>query len=190
MFPGGLPDQICTHHACSHHICRFELMTALDSSCTVVSIQELSTGTKFQKRIPAEYHPHLTWIKIESTGSLQRSRWLQNVLDCFVDELRPVSEFPASWRSTTLNSLLVRAFYRLPDEDPKAINDGFYDIMGLGWTPRLTDWNLFYSGFDVVGEAHLGKWEEVKPGHFGQHRDDDQAVTSNMPAEQDPGVAI
>src|SRR6267143_551204 len=68
--------------------------------------------------IPAEYHPHLMWIHQESLGDLQESKWLQNVIDCFAEELCAIqSDIDASWRSLSLNCLMVRTFNSMPYND-------------------------------------------------------------------------
>ena len=151
----------------SRHACRFKLITRLVSNCTVVKAFELSTGAEFRKRIPGLYHPHLSWIEHELTRRPSTSKWLQAVMDCFADELRQEEEFPSTWRSRSLNSLLIREFCGIPHDDPKAISRCAAGKMLLARTTLTVDqWWEFYTHVDVVGPRFHPTWAEIKPQFF------------------------
>jgi len=129
----------------------------------MVDVLELSTGNWLpQMQIPVEYFPHLTWIQQESVGDSTRSKWLSNILDCFVEELQklPPHVHP-SWRSTSLNPLLVRRFNGLADEDVPGITNMVMEING-GGAPTLEDWKDFYIDIDVISLSRWKRWSLIE----------------------------
>ena len=166
----------------SCHICRFELKHELMLDCTVINICQQSTGNRWQRKIPREYHRHLIWIQQESTGDSQRSRWLKKVIDVFVEELQEVPSDFSSWRSAVLHPLLMRAFYEMPEDNPKAITAEAAAWLRTG-SPKLLleNWLQFYFEIDPINEEYDARWARIKSKAFGQGDGDENA-------EQVPGI--
>lgn len=137
-----------------------------------VEIQQRSTGHSSSAKIPALYHPHLTWIRWESSQNTPRSKWLQNVLDFFVQELHEIqSDVDSSWRSLSLNSLLIRTFDCIPHEDENAIMRMAPAKIdpGLDQFDRLDQWLRYYTRIDAVGLGYKPRWMSLKPYFFSQN---------------------
>ena len=149
-------------------------------SHTEVTISEVGTANrnKLLVKIPRPYHVHLTRITEESVGISKRSGWLRHILDHFAAELRELKQntTPPSWRSATLNCLIVRAFHCIPDDDEELLKRIFRILALLGdckGTRRMTesDWICLYQR-DLVDspaftagepEAAVGMTPEVPP---------------------------
>ena len=160
------------HFVCSRDFYRFDVTIKLASDCTEVTVSNRSTGDKWQRMIAIEYHRHLAWILAESTQDSRRSLWLQNVLDCFVDELREIpSELFTSWRSAALNPLLVRAFHYIPDDDPKQISKRASSWL-MAATMNIPEWETFYTNSDVISQGYDPVWDKIKPRANNQDKDD------------------
>ena len=124
-----------------------------------IEIQELSTGQKFQRSIPAEYYHHIIWIGLGSRGDSGRAAWLRNLLDLFADELKLLKSIPPDWRSPSLNPLLVRTFYDVGDKDCREIKVVVGEVLGL--SPNVLNhrhWVDFYTGLDVIDSGYLDAW--------------------------------
>lgn len=158
----------------------------------MVHVLELSTGANFKKRIPDLYHPQLTWITRESKEKGPSSKWLQNVMDCFAEELRSVQEFSPTWRSTSLNSLLMRRFYSIPHGDPKRIAVMVNEIVQAGGRVTIKHWIEFYTGLDVISREYFPEWALKEPGIFGEHQEGSMEKGKSVlgPSEQVPGTVI
>jgi hypothetical protein len=134
----------------------------LSSGHTVVEVVEQPTGLSFQKKISPDYYSHLIWIQQESIGSTDRCRWLWNTLDCFAEELRHAPhDIDLSWRSASLNPLLVRAFYEIPDENPKEIESRVRDEL-VTRNLLVGDWERFYMELDVILSVYDGRWTPIR----------------------------
>lgn len=146
---------------------------------TVVDVLEHSNNASFTIRIPADYHPHLVWTQKESIGTSSRARWLQNVLDHFAEELRAVlPEVDSSWRSYSLQCLLVRAFNSVQDDDKEAIEQRAIVKTNPSLKKlSLSEWLHFYTYIDVASSKYESLWKLVKPEGF---RQDEGTATSEL----------
>lgn len=174
----------------SPHIHRFELKFESSHDGTVVSVTELSTGNHFQRTIPAEYLLHLTRIQQESLQDSKTSPWLRNVMDCFADELLRVPSVTCpSWRALSLNSLLVRAFHKIPDDDANKIKRFALRFIDLDQENSQV-WEGFYFNLDVISPVFDDHWplsQTVHPG--GRDILPGRSNQNETPSPgQDPGV--
>lgn len=113
---------------------------------------------RFQRSIAQEYYRHLCWIQQESAGADLRCRWLWNILDHLAEELEKLPDgVQESWRSCTLNSLLVRAFYEVKDLDPKSVQPFVSPLK------PLHVWSQFYHDIDVISTDYADLWDKLKP---------------------------
>lgn len=143
---------------------RYELRSEQSPHWTRVYIKELSTGKDFRANVPREYHFHLSWIGRESAEGGNRGLWLLNVLDCFVDELlEHPSEF-SSWRSSTLNPLLVRTFFEAEGDGPGLLRTKLATrLQTEAKLLGVEDWKQFYHNQDVIGSSYDVIWMYLKP---------------------------
>lgn len=150
----------------SSGISRFGLDVQLTPEHTVVGIIEQPTGTCFQRRISCQYYRHLRSIQWESAERTERGRWLRSVLDEFAQELVQLAEDPdSSWRARTLNSVLVRRFYEIKEEDPKVIqNRAALELDSSSRSLRVEEWKAFYLQLDVINAAFDNNWAPVGSG--------------------------
>jgi hypothetical protein len=124
-----------------------------------------------------------------------RSVWLRNVLDHFAEELlQTPSEACQSWRSSSLNSLLVRAFHRLPDDNPNKV----LARVSNSWAQNPLNvttkaWEAFYFDIDVIWEEYADRWGDIKPQITHPDGSDllaDRSNTNETPfPDQVPGVS-
>lgn len=153
----------------------------------MVQVLDPSTGSLFQRQIAAEYCHHLRWIQEESVGNSDRCRWLCNVLDCFAEELENLpNTMNLSWRSRSLNPLLVRAFYLIPDSNAKMVEKEGHRVLRTT-TPLLKDWQAFYIDIDVISSSYESLWNERKPKTAPQICKDN--LNSTMEAQGEQGAS-
>ena len=184
----------CVAHAFprSHQICRFNLESELDPAqslnYTEVTVTNRSTGKSFQKKIPSEYHFHLGWIEQESTEGSRRSKWLQNVMDHLAEELdKAPLDLQPSWRSASLNALLVREFHGVMDSDGAELQKRAATLVGVpGETLTPQNWEHFYFGVDVISGNYKDRWKDTKPQPPGNLA---IASTAKEVEEQDPSTS-
>lgn len=128
----------------------------------MVGYSDKSTDAVHEAKIPAEYYRHLIWIQSDSMGSLSYSRWLQTVIDCFVDELREsLPEVPPSWRSAVLNPLLTRAFYGIQGDDGKMLLKAATSLLEKK-SLNVNDFAHFYTRCDVINKGYDGRWDALE----------------------------
>jgi hypothetical protein len=129
-----------------------------------VHLKQLQDGTEFQRRIPTEYHFHLAWIQQESKQNYPESAWLRNVMDHFAEELL---KFPSvacpSWRSASLNSLLMRAFNNIFNNKATPIEKFVSSLVGEPEMLNIVDWQEFYFDANVINCKYDTHWASRKP---------------------------
>ncbi|KAF9643128.1 hypothetical protein BDM02DRAFT_3192164 [Thelephora ganbajun] len=181
------------------HAIKFKLTFQLNSGATIVDVMELSTQNSFHAIISNNYGFHLAWIQHESVGNSKRSRWLQNVLDHFAEELRqaPKGGVDPSWRSPVLNPLLVRAFYGVADDKVGLIKEKVVAMVARSACkdPSLEDWTSFYTSSDVIDPAFEAHWMKLKPcgvdqGNSGLSAEATPGVLATELLEQSPAIEV
>jgi hypothetical protein len=128
---------------------------------TIVDIMANANGSSFQRKICGDYNRHLFWILQESVGTTDRCRWISYVLDSFAEELRRAPhDMDNHWRSASLNSLLVRAFYGIEDDKPKKIESHASLELSVD-SPGVDDWGNFYMELDVISAKYNERWDRM-----------------------------
>jgi len=134
----------------------------LTTEHTVVNFSDHSAESVHQKLIPVEYYRHLIRIQNDSRSGLSHSRWLQTIMDCFIDELQGSSlDVSPSWRSAVLNPLLIRAFHGIQGDDEKTLVKAVTHLLekkNLG----VKDFGDFYTRFDVINEGYNSRWNSLE----------------------------
>lgn len=182
-----------------HALLRFQLEFHADSSWTEVKIYEpckLSSRSQSQVKIPQEYQKHLTWITHESMGESDQAKWLQNVLDCFAEELNclpPDFNPSSSWRSHSLNCLIFRAYYGVDSLDKEQVEikaRARVDPASSHETPlNAQQWLQFYTQPDVILDIFDGHWLSIKPHGFPLIKDIPTAAASDLRSNQALGMS-
>jgi hypothetical protein len=135
----------------------------------MVTVSGGSSSVIYQVQIPAEYYPHLVWIRKESEEATPRGTWLRHVLDHFAEELATIKPSADSkWRSVSLHCLLVRAYNAIDNTDKTTMTNVVKSQVNpvAGRVTKDLLWEFYTSSVDVVDSRLVERWKIIKPHGF------------------------
>jgi hypothetical protein len=135
----------------------------------MVTVSGGSSSVIIQVQIPAEYYPHLIWIRKESEEATPRGVWLRHVLDHFAEELGTIKPSADSkWRSVSLHCLLVRAYNAIDNTDKATMTNVVKSQVNpeAGRVTKDLLWEFYTTSVDVVDSRLVERWKIIKPHGF------------------------
>ena len=91
-----------------------------------------------------------------------------------------------SWRSASLNALLMREFHGVMDSDGVELQKRAATLVGVpGETLTPQNWEHFYFGINVISGNYKDHWEDTKPQPPGNLA---IVSTTKEVEEQDPSM--